>query len=91
MPHDVTDSPDQSPMAKPTEQDCRDLMRELHITPQTGAAGITGSGFFVMIYAKVKRPAMVKFRGWPVRYFIGGGIPRAPYDLVQAVKEQCHA
>lgn len=69
--------PDVQKTSEPAEQDCRDLLRELRITPSQGCVGIGERCFFVMIFARVNRPPMTKFRGWPIRYHIGGGIPEA--------------
>ena len=64
-------------MTEPSEQDCRELLRELRLAPSQGCVGIGERGFFVMIFGKVRKPPMTKFRGWPIRYHIGGGIPEA--------------
>ncbi len=61
----------------PTASDCEALLKELFLTPYNGAVGVTAGGFLVIIFAKVKRPAMLKFRGWPIDYRIGGGMARA--------------
>ena len=63
--------------AEPIADDCNALLAELRLTPTTGCIGISSEGFFVIIFQRVKKPPLIKFRGWPIRYHIGGGMPRA--------------
>lgn len=72
LPAEVADG-----FATISDEDCEALMSELRLTPLQGAIGVAARGFIVMIFRRVKRPAMIKFRGWPVEYRIGGGMPRA--------------
>lgn len=62
---------------EPSDEDCDALMSELELTIYTGAIGVSPQGFFVIIYRRVKKPALIKYRGWPIRYSIGGGMARA--------------
>ena len=62
---------------RPTRDDCAALRQELRLDVMEGAIGITSSGFLVIIYAKAKKPPLIKFHGWPIQYRIGGGMPRA--------------
>lgn len=62
---------------EPSDEDCDALMQELGLTPWTGAIGTSSQGFFVIIYRRVKKPALIKYRGWQVHYRIGGGMARA--------------
>lgn len=64
-------------ISRPTAEDCTALLSELRMTPMQAAIGISARGFFVLIYASVKRPPMIRFRGWPIEYRIGGGMPVA--------------
>lgn len=63
--------------AQPTVDDCYALHAELRLTSVTGCVGISVDGFFVIIFQNVKKPPLIKFRGWPIKYSIGGGMPRA--------------
>lgn len=63
--------------AEPTEQDCDDLLRELNLTDREATVGIGAGTLFVVIYRRCKKPALAAWRGWPVSYNIGGGVPRA--------------
>lgn len=68
-----------NPTSAPTSEDCFALLFELGFTIHNGSIDISASanGFFVIIYRQIKRPAMIRFRGWPIEYHIGGGTARA--------------
>ena len=53
------------------------LLRELRLTPAQGNVAVGDREWIVMIYGQHKRPAITRWRGWPVRYDIGGGMPVA--------------
>lgn len=53
------------------------LLRELRLEPMQGNVSVGKREWIVMIYARQKRPALKRYLGWPVRYHIGGGMPRA--------------
>ena len=60
-----------------TKADCLALLEELRLTPSQASVGTTSDGFLVLIYKKTRRPLVVHFRGHPVKYLIGGGMPKA--------------
>ena len=70
-------APDKTTAKQPTTQDCHDLLSELRLTPSQAFVGIGWDNFFVIIYADKKRPAMIRFRGFPIEYSMGGGMPLA--------------
>ena len=53
------------------------LMREICLSPMQGNVGVGANEWFVVIYGRRKRPPVTRWLGWPVRYNIGGGRPRA--------------
>jgi hypothetical protein len=68
---------DSKTTGEPTEDDALALLKELGLTYHDGAIGTAEAGFFVIIFCNRKKPPLTKFRGWPIRYSIGGGMPRA--------------
>jgi hypothetical protein len=54
-----------------------ELQYALGIHPMDGGVGITKIGWLVIIYAQCKRPPLIRWRGRPVEYRIGGGMPIA--------------
>lgn len=64
-------------MSEPTEKDCEDLMRELGLGLAEGSVGVGSGIMFVMIYERRKKPALVTWRGWPIAYRLGVGMPSA--------------
>ena len=71
----MTDS--KSETAEPTAEQCEALLRELGLSYSQASIGIGSGRFHVYIWDKRKRPALVKWLGWPVEYHIGGGMPVA--------------
>lgn len=55
------------------------IMAELNLTPWDGGVGYNsvGNEWFVMIFEKVKKPALIKWKGAKINYSIGGGFPKA--------------
>ena len=60
-----------------SEEEAMALMCELRLTPLAGVVGVGAAEWIVIIYERCKRPALTHWLGWPVKYRIGGGMPRA--------------
>ncbi len=58
------------------------LQSRLGLRCNQGAVGVGKDEWIVIIFNKVKQPEIKEFAGWPVRYVIGGGQPRARGDQV---------
>ena len=66
-----------TPSTTGSSEDALALRKELGIRRDQGGVGIGDGEWLVIIFDKVKKPPIIKWKGWPVRYHIGGGMPRA--------------
>lgn len=62
-------------MSEPTADDCIALRRELGLAVDQSDIETGDACFHVYIYENIKRPPMIKFRGYPINYHIGDEKP----------------
>jgi len=62
---------------EPTAEQCEALLRELRLSYRQASVGIGGGKLHVYIWDNRKRPALIKWFGFPIEYHIGGGMPVA--------------
>lgn len=52
------------------------LLKACGLTYRQGNVAVADNEWIVMIYEWRKRPPIKRWLGWPVRYMLGGGLPR---------------